>query len=393
MKQPFKFIYSGIVCLLLAAGFSAQVSAELSYLEDNRRVKLYDTTNGANYITATPSMPFSDWDTLTEDVGGYTSVNFISSMNSKGFSAAGTGAIEYWDSTVIPDYHVWPFFDVSFNASTHTLFILEGLLTGIPYDSGESGLGNASITLYSGTALVEENIIFRDFVSANSGGLEIPVLTKLNIFFYAVLAPGDYRIVAVADPQPNKAGSTFDLQASVEDCPFSNIDANNNGIDDACEPYLVDFDVDGVLDTDDNCPAVANPDQSDLDTDGAGDLCDSDIDGDSVDSPLDCNDYDASIKPFATEIKNDGIDQNCNGYDLTITINSAVYSQKRKTLNVEASSALGKDAQLVLDGYGPMSYSKRKNVWSIKIRKVTTKPSRITVSGIEGSEFSSVTAQ
>ena len=295
MKQPFKFIYSGIVCLLLAAGFSAQVSAELSYLEDNRRVKLYDTTNGANYITATPSMPFSDWDTLTEDVGGYTSVNFISSMNSKGFSAAGTGAIEYWDSTVIPDYHVWPFFDVSFNASTHTLFILEGLLTGIPYDSGESGLGNASITLYSGTALVEENIIFRDFVSANSGGLEIPVLTKLNIFFYAVLAPGDYRIVAVADPQPNKAGSTFDLQASVEDCPFSNIDANNNGIDDACEPYLVDFDVDGVLDTDDNCPAVANPDQSDLDTDGAGDLCDSDIDGDSVDSPLDCNDYDASI--------------------------------------------------------------------------------------------------
>ena len=37
-----------------------------------------------------------------------------------------------------------------------------------------------------------------------------------------------------------------------------------------------DSDRDGVNDTDDNCPAVANPDQADADGDGEGDACDSD---------------------------------------------------------------------------------------------------------------------
>ena len=33
----------------------------------------------------------------------------------------------------------------------------------------------------------------------------------------------------------------------------------------------------------DNCPPTANPEQSDIDTDGRGDLCDPDDDGDGVD--------------------------------------------------------------------------------------------------------------
>ena len=44
----------------------------------------------------------------------------------------------------------------------------------------------------------------------------------------------------------------------------------------------LDTDGDGVTDTADNCPAVANADQRDTDADGEGDACDGDDDGDLV---------------------------------------------------------------------------------------------------------------
>lgn len=48
-----------------------------------------------------------------------------------------------------------------------------------------------------------------------------------------------------------------------------------------------DADGDGVVDGSDNCPSVANPDQADLDGDGQGDACDTDIDGDGVNNAQD----------------------------------------------------------------------------------------------------------
>ncbi len=41
-----------------------------------------------------------------------------------------------------------------------------------------------------------------------------------------------------------------------------------------------DTDGDGVNDASDNCTKVANANQSDIDRDGKGDVCDSDMDGD-----------------------------------------------------------------------------------------------------------------
>lgn len=45
---------------------------------------------------------------------------------------------------------------------------------------------------------------------------------------------------------------------------------------------FVDSDGDGTSDTTDNCPCAVNPDQNDLDNDGKGDRCDTDLDGDGV---------------------------------------------------------------------------------------------------------------
>lgn len=83
---------------------------------------------------------------------------------------------------------------------------------------------------------------------------------------------------------------------------------------------FVDEDNDSVNDLTDNCVGVANTDQVDADGDGIGDVCDADTDGDGYTTDdselgLDCNDNDAGINPGATEIPNDGIDQDCDGVD------------------------------------------------------------------------------
>jgi hypothetical protein len=53
-------------------------------------------------------------------------------------------------------------------------------------------------------------------------------------------------------------------------------DSDGDGFGDACDddPGCTDGDGDGVCDDEDNCPAVANADQADADGDGLGDACD-----------------------------------------------------------------------------------------------------------------------
>lgn len=84
------------------------------------------------------------------------------------------------------------------------------------------------------------------------------------------------------------------------------------------EPIVVDSasldsDDDGVPDIVDNCVNVPNPDQSDLDGDYLGDLCDSDIDGDNVSNEEDCVPYDIEIYPGNQEVCDDNLDNDCDG--------------------------------------------------------------------------------
>lgn len=92
------------------------------------------------------------------------------------------------------------------------------------------------------------------------------------------------------DGVPDSADPDNDGDAipdKVDNCPtlanFNQSDLDGDGIGDACDN---DDDGDGKPDTVDNCPTVANPDQADADHDGIGDACDDD-DHDGVRNTVD----------------------------------------------------------------------------------------------------------
>ncbi|MEJ7766433.1 MAG: thrombospondin type 3 repeat-containing protein [Chitinophagaceae bacterium] len=66
-------------------------------------------------------------------------------------------------------------------------------------------------------------------------------------------------------------------------------DSDADGQADLCD---TDDDNDGVLDTNDNCGAIANADQLDSDGDGEGNACDIDTDNDGVPDTIDCDPLD-----------------------------------------------------------------------------------------------------
>lgn len=70
-----------------------------------------------------------------------------------------------------------------------------------------------------------------------------------------------------------------------------------------------DSDKDGINDAVDNCPLAANPDQRDLDQDGIGDVCDSDMDNDGKNN--DADNCPAFYNPQQTDTDGNGIGDIC----------------------------------------------------------------------------------
>lgn len=111
-----------------------------------------------------------------------------------------------------------------------------------------------------------------------------------------------------------------------------------------------------------------------------------DLDGDGSPEGIDCNDADATIYPGAPEQRFDGVDQDCNGYDLTIRVHQAVYSHDGGSLYLRVTSGLGSAARLEVVGVGPLEYREVRDDWFLTGGTVDgyANPT-ITIRGVEGS--------
>ena len=110
-----------------------------------------------------------------------------------------------------------------------------------------------------------------------------------------------------------------------------------------------------------------------------------DRDRDGFGARDDCNDDDARMNPRAAEIRGDGIDQDCNGYDLTLKVHYAVYSHDGTSLQVRVTSRRGAAAGLQIVEVGPLTYRAQYNDWILQGAAMAgAARTRLTVRGPEG---------
>jgi hypothetical protein len=118
-------------------------------------------------------------------------------------------------------------------------------------------------------------------------------------------------------PDGVSAGSHFGVSVALRSgIGVVGAEGAGTGLAFAYDVHCVDTDGDGVPDSDDNCPTVANLDQIDSDGDGLGDACDPDIDNDGVPNELDDSDNDGlsdaaevalGTDPFDRDSDDDGL--------------------------------------------------------------------------------------
>ena len=240
-------------------------------------IDLYDNTDGMHF----------DNDGFDLDVG----------MDCSGGSGNNSGTMEWieaWPGSI--NYTTEDILQISWNAND--------LVTNITY--------NVTLDIYAHnpttntTYVIYNNYtVFTATSNADIGWWNIPNETLAAGCYFASIGLYD-----------NTDGMHFDndgFDLGVEtDC--SNTGGNNTG---GNTSQSNDTDMDGFDDIVDNCPYLVNADQVDLDGDGYGDLCDSDIDGDGVINSMDdCLNGDSNwISVATTDYDSDGCQDSSEDLD------------------------------------------------------------------------------
>jgi hypothetical protein len=169
---------------------------------------------------------------------------------------------------------------VSLSSDGNTLAI------GAPSNDGNgSGSGNVRVYNYNGSAWTQLGTDIDGEAAGDQSG-----------YFVSLSSDGTTVAIGANLNADNGTDSGHVRVYNLVDLKSINLDNDKDG--------------DTILDDDDNCPTVANTDQSDIDGDGTGDVCDEDIDGDGLNNSKDnC----PNVKnPNQEDMDGDGIGDVCD---------------------------------------------------------------------------------
>jgi len=172
----------------------------------------------------------------------------------------------------------------------------------IIYDDTTLSSNTSSIHRYTVSNSSEGYVEFFDVHFLSSGN----VLVASKVYSEVQVGSSSYDLdqnpailVSELDSQGNWINSVqFNVEVDNDSTSLSHqlsIDSNDQfvihieAIDDlhVFTRMTMDIDSDGISDSDDNCPNLSNPSQTDSDSDSQGDACDLDDDGDGIDDGMD----------------------------------------------------------------------------------------------------------
>lgn len=137
------------------------------------------------------------------------------------------------------------------------------------------------------------------------------------------------------------------VQSAFEGIPLDNCritpnpdqsDIDGDGLGDVCDVSPTDLDGDGVSNTADNCPNTHNINQLDTDTDGEGNACDSDDDNDQL---SDADEALLNTSPVISDTDGDGINDADEDHDFDGVSNALEIAEGADPLSAEARINVG----------------------------------------------------
>jgi subtilisin family serine protease len=158
-------------------------------------------------------------------------------------------------------------------------------------------------------------------------------------------------------------------------------DVDHDGIGDACDPDQMDSDGDGVGNSKDNCKTVYNPTQADGDHDGIGDACDKDKDNDGIPDLYD--NCPSKANTGQTDTDHDGVGDACE--DTKSTTSSVVKLTSVKLAWSKSPRACSHSCPALTVKVNASRASRVTVVLSVKVKKRWVTLKRYSVKAKAGS--------